>query len=207
MLLILVVYLGAMFTVAQVQVNAPPTQGRIQIWIISNGVHTDLVLPIQNKLMDWNQFLAIKDSAWRQSQFNFVAIGWGDRGFYLETPTWRDLKFSTAFKAAFFLGKSAMHITGLFQAPQVSLRRSVFISEQQYEHLLHYIKGDFVYEGAHPKQIKAKGYGRYDQFFEAKGTYSLFYTCNTWTNAALKKAGLPACLWTIYDKAILEKYP
>lgn len=47
----------------------------------------------------------------KNTDFNYIAFGWGDKGFYLDTPTWADLKFSTAFKAAFWMGQSAMHTT------------------------------------------------------------------------------------------------
>ncbi|MFM7854609.1 MAG: DUF2459 domain-containing protein [Flammeovirgaceae bacterium] len=45
-----------------------------------------------------------------------------------------------------------------------------------------------------------------DSFYEAKGTYNLFFTCNTWVNEGLKKAGLKACLWTPFDSGLLRKY-
>ena len=49
-------------------------------------------------------------------------------------------------------------------------------------------------------------YGNHDIFYEAKGSYNLFYTCNTWTNSALKAANQKASLWTVYDKGILYHY-
>ena len=41
----------------------------------------------------------------------FVGLGWGDKGFYLETPTWADLKTSTALKAVSGYNTTAMHVT------------------------------------------------------------------------------------------------
>ena len=49
-------------------------------------------------------------------------------------------------------------------------------------------------------------YGNHDSFYEAKGNYSLFFTCNTWANNALKSAGLRTCLWTPFDKGIFYHY-
>ena len=46
----------------------------------------------------------------------------------------------------------------------------------------------------------------YDAFYDAKGKYSLFYTCNTWANCALKAANQKASLWTVYDKGIFCHY-
>ena len=40
-----------------------------------------------------------------------ISIGWGDKGFYLDTPTWAELKLSTALIAGFGLGNAALHIT------------------------------------------------------------------------------------------------
>ncbi|MFP3836064.1 DUF2459 domain-containing protein, partial [Chryseobacterium sp. SIMBA_028] len=45
-----------------------------------------------------------------------------------------------------------------------------------------------------------------DAFYDAKGTYSFFYTCNTWANNALKAAGQKAALWTPSDFGIFQHY-
>lgn len=45
-------------------------------------------------------------------------------------------------------------------------------------------------------------YGKTDAFYEAKGKYSLFKTCNTWTNNALKASEQRACVWTIFQSGI-----
>ena len=49
-------------------------------------------------------------------------------------------------------------------------------------------------------------YGKNDAFYEATGRYSLFHTCNTWTNNALKIAGQKACVWTPFDTGIFYHY-
>jgi hypothetical protein len=49
-------------------------------------------------------------------------------------------------------------------------------------------------------------YGKYDVFYEANGSYSLFYTCNSWANQALKSANQKAALWTISDSGIFRHY-
>lgn len=51
--------------------------------------------------MDWSQKIPFSQTKGKSTDFNYIAFGWGDKGFYLDTPTWADLKFSTAFKAAF----------------------------------------------------------------------------------------------------------
>ena len=51
------------------------------------------------------------------------------------------------------------------------------------------------------------GFGATDAFYEAHGRYSPFFTCNTWSNLALKRAGLPCCVWTPFASPILDRVP
>jgi len=53
---------------------------------------------------------------------------------------------------------------------------------------------------------KDANYGKNDVFYEARGRYHMFFTCNTWANNALKKSGLPAALWAPFDKGIFYQY-
>ena len=46
--------------------------------------------------------------------------------------------------------------------------------------------------------MSSAAYGKNDAFYEAKGSYSLFYTCNSWVNENLKEVGLKACRWTLF---------
>lgn len=54
--------------------------------------------------------------------------------------------------------------------------------------------------------IRDLHYTRRDAFYKAKGSLNLFKTCNTWTNNALKTAGLKACLWTPFPEGIHYTY-
>jgi len=76
----------------------------IQVFVQSNGVHTDIVLPVVNEEMDWSQLFPYGNTVGKHSGYRYVGIGWGDKGFYVDTPEWKDLKASTAFVAAFGLG-------------------------------------------------------------------------------------------------------
>ena len=49
-------------------------------------------------------------------------------------------------------------------------------------------------------------YGDSDSFYEAKGRYNIFYTCNSWANNALKACNQKACLWTLTDTGIFRYY-
>ncbi|MFL5762763.1 MAG: TIGR02117 family protein [Bacteroidia bacterium] len=185
-------------------VNAAENEG-VEIFVLSNGVHTDLVLPLKNRQADWEKLFPYSDFEDVYDGFNYIAIGWGDKGFFLNTPTWADLKFSTAFNAAFALSSTAMHVTYKYKKPETGLLcKRLVLSKEQYENIKRYILMSFRWKNKMPVHIDHKGYTSQDTFYEAKGTYSLFKTCNVWTGNALVAAGVRIGVWTPFDKGIID---
>jgi uncharacterized protein (TIGR02117 family) len=181
----------------------------VSIFIRTNGVHTDIVTPVHNAIMDWRPYARFEDTESKDTSLPYAAFGWGDKGFYLETPEWSDLKFSVAFKAMFHLGSSAMHVTFCRQMAAGTDCKEIRISNEEYKQLSEYLKRSFRYDSL-GRTINIvthnDGYGRDDAFYEATGAYDLFNTCNTWANKALKACGQRACLWTPLDKGIFYQY-
>ncbi len=176
------------------------------IYLLTNGVHTDLVLPIKNSYFDWTKYVNTLDTKSKKTNVNYASFGWGDKGFYLETPTWADLKVSTAIKAMFYLGSSAMHVTFYEEIELNSRCVRIKVNKKTYLKIVEYVKSSFILKEKQFDKINAPTYGNNDVFYEAKGRYSFFYTCNTWTNNALKAGELKACLWTPLDKGIFYHY-
>ncbi|TND07988.1 MAG: hypothetical protein FD123_2796 [Bacteroidetes bacterium] len=185
------------------------TEDGITIAIYSNGVHTDIIMPVKHEIHDWSSMLSFRDVAAADSTFGFVSLGWGDKGFYIETPTWADLKASTALKAAFWLSSSAMHVTWRKKLPAAGENCSVVrISKEQYRALCDFVSRTFQLDASKQVQhIKVPGYGKYDAFYEAKEKYSLFKTCNVWTGNALRYAGVKVSLWTPFDRCVFYHLP
>jgi len=179
----------------------------VAIYIKSNGVHTDIVVPIKTEYKDWSEKLKFEHIPSKDSTMQFIGIGWGDKGFYLNTPEWSDLKFSTAFNAAFYLGTSAMHATFYKQIKENENCIKINISKEEYANLIKYIEDSFQLDAdGNPILIHAITYGQNDSFYEAHRKYSLFYTCNTWANNALKSADQKAAVWTPTDTGIFRHY-
>lgn len=202
-------YLLAAFGLSKIAVDAEPaTAQTIDIYILTNGVHTDVVVPVKNEQIDWSKEVKFENTISKDTTAKLIAFGWGDKGFYLNTPTWADLKFSTAFKAAFALSTSAIHATYHKDVIESSSCKKIMISKEQYMRLIAYIQNSFK-KDAHEHVINIKtnaNYGETDAFYEANRRYNLFFTCNTWANNALKACGQRACLWTPMDKPIFAKY-
>lgn len=134
---------------------------------------------------------------------DFIAIGWGDEGFYLHTPSWAELKVSTALKAAFLPSKTVMHVTHYNKVnPKWKI---IELCPTQLQKLQHFIEESFARNATNSVQIlDGAGYRFNDFFYRAAGSYTCFYTCNVWVNQALKKADVKTAIWSPFDKGILK---
>jgi uncharacterized protein (TIGR02117 family) len=209
LLLFVALYCLAAIGLSRITVNKESVEGKdMEIYLLSNGVHMDIVVPVKSELMDWSKHMEYEHTRAADTLADWIAFGWGDKGFYLETPTWAELKFSVAFKAAFALGSSAIHSTFYRELEENETCKKLTINKKQYAGLVKYIKESL--EWTSDNQVKFietdARYSDHDAFYEAHRTYHLFHTCNTWANNALKAGGLKASLWTPYDKGIFYHY-
>jgi len=204
----LVVYIVCMFTLSRIPVNSKDEDPArdVTIFIKSNGVHTDIVFPIKNQYKDWTPLVHPTKTTSKDSTFQYVGIGWGDRDFYLNTPQWSDLKASTAFKAAFWMGTGLMHATFHHEPKESERCIKVMVSKQEYLRMVNFAESSFIKTSGKSVLIEGASYGDHDLFFEAKGKYNLFYTCNAWANNCLKSGSQKAALWSLTDTGILGHY-
>ena len=85
--------------------------------------------------------------------------------------------------------------------------KRISISKENYQKLAVFINDSFQRDSNKNLQcISGRGYAKNDCFYEAKGSYSLFRTCNTWANDALNDANQKAAFWTPYDGGIFCHY-
>lgn len=200
-LLLPILYLATAFllTACTVHRQQTPELGEPQIFLTTNGIHLDIVLPLVAIDERLKTGLALTGSE------AYCAFGWGDHDFYLETPTWEDFTVKNVFKAAFLKTSTLMHVTR-YPAQQRTWV-AVPVTAEQLDKLNAFILQSFALDEAGNKQILPnKGYHRYDDFYEAVGSYSVLYNCNSWANDALKSSEMKACYWTVFDFGLLNKY-
>ncbi len=182
----------------------------IEIWLMKSGVHTDFVVPVKTKIKDWSKEFPYENTNAKDSTTSLIAIGWGDKNFYMNTPTWGDLTFNTAISAMAGLGSSSIHVTYYYNVlsdrPVISLK----LSENQYRKLVKYIESSLYRNKKNQAifiqpRIKAV-MGENDAFYEARSSYSVFKTCNSWINSGLKASNKKACLWTPFAGGIFYQY-
>ena len=189
-------------TVATSQVEAG-----VRIYVLNNGVHTDLVLPVISDTLDWQAIFPKSQFAHVAKSADLIAFGWGDAEFYLHTPNWSDLKFTTAVRALMGANPTLLHVE--YFATQ-ALPTRVFaldLSASQYRALSHYILASMPSRKNGVYLPAASGYGESDAFFNAKGSYSAVQTCNTWTGAALAHAGVKVSRWTPFPVLVTWYIP
>ncbi|WP_407480838.1 TIGR02117 family protein [Elizabethkingia meningoseptica] len=205
---ILYLLLGYLIPFIPVKAEKTDDPKVVEAYILTNGVHTDLVVPVKSEWTDWSQKIPFDVTKGKNTDFKYVSFGWGDKGFYLDTPTWADLKFSTAFKAAFWMGQSAMHTTYYREMTEGEDCKKIMLTAEQYKRLITYIDDKFDKDqNGNYRFIPTNAvYGNDDAFFDAKGSYNFLYTCNTWANNGLKAAGQKAALWTPSDFGIFQHY-
>ncbi|MEM6346535.1 MAG: TIGR02117 family protein [Bacteroidota bacterium] len=188
-----------------------PEMGK-EVFVLSNGVHLDLVLPrYQNGKPLFPQIPAAQiggEANDLEKGKHHLAFGWGDKGFYLETPNWSDLKASVAINAALLPSATAMHVTSYpFKLRTGERCRSFRVNAKQLEQLVAYVNDSFELVDEKAKLIDCCQYSGYvNQFYEANGSYHLVNTCNQWVNQGLKEAGIKTALWSPFDWGVLYHF-
>lgn len=166
-----------------------------KIFLLSNPIHTDIALPIDDDLRATFAFLETDGLPVDLPGARYLSFGWGGRAFYLETPTWSELKLIPALKGL-TADRSAMHVALTGEIIEGEDAIALHITEARYRELLAYIQNSFAANAdGTPIHIVGSGYGDYDTFYEAKGTFTALLGCNTWTSAGLRAAGIQTGLW------------
>ncbi|MFO7719906.1 MAG: TIGR02117 family protein [Gillisia sp.] len=206
----LLLYLVLVVIGAAIPMNSNPEtiNPDIKIYLISNGVHVDIAVPLKTKIIDWTETVTPQHTLLKPKNSSYVSFGWGDLLFYENTPEWKDLTFKIAFKALFLKTPSAIHTRFHDGIPKNERIKSVMIDSLQYRLLSEYIQNTFIYDDQGETQhVEDLHYSGKDAFYKARGSLNLFNTCNTWVNEALKHSGLKACLWTPIEEGIFLRYP
>lgn len=179
----------------------------VEVVVVSNEVHADLVLPIKYGEIDWLDILGNVDVGGDIDNATHVAIGWGDKGFFIETETWSDLTLSTTANALLIPSDTCLHVN-FIRSKDTQNGKRLRLAPQQYEELVAFIETTFRLSAqGEPIQIADAAYGKTDAFFEAKGRYHCLNTCNSWVGRALKAAGVRVGIYTPLPKSVYLYLP
>ena len=200
-------YLLAAWIFASLPVNQAQPKGEITLFLVSNGVHTDVVMPLKNEIFDWTSVVNPADTITDDANIAYVGLGWGERNFYLYTPEWKDLSVSNALGALSGLNRTLIHITYYnFESKEDDYIVKSSATSEQYQRLTKLLSESFKQEDGKSILLKGIHYQSNDAFYEAKGRYHLFNTCNTWLNDRLVESGLKGVYWTPFSSPLLDLY-
>lgn len=176
----------------------PPATG-VPIYVETNGVHTGIIVPKVAAGVDWRPLLRPEHLADpRYGAFDHAAFGWGERTFYLETPTWADARVATVLRAALGSNRTLVHVDHLPRPSPAADVRTLVLRPREYRRLSAYLRASFADRPGH-----VRGYAGYDVFYDARGRYDAFHTCNAWTGDALRYAGVRIGRWTPFSWSVM----
>lgn len=154
------------------------------IRLVARDWHTDVALaagqlgaPLDGLAAEWPGAVSL-------------VLGFGDRAWLLHGD-----RSIGAMLAALLPGPGAMLVTGLSVPPEeafgadsvVALR----VTADGLARLRGFLAASLDLDAAGRPMALAEGPYRGSRFYASRLTYSLAYTCNTWTAEALARAGLP----------------
>ena len=199
-------YLAAALVGSLVPVNAgwrEPDQG-IKVYLVDNGTHADLILPVRAAGLDWAPLVPRSDMADARPDMEWIAFGAGERRVYLDTPTWADISLRTLW-AATTGGERVMHVE--YTSDPSYAARTIRVTPEQYRRLWAAIRAEFRLDGrGRPVRIDHPGYGPRDAFYEGIGRASALSTCNNWIAGRLRLAGVKTSLWAPFAQGLLWRY-
>ncbi len=173
----------------------------VTVYVASNGYHTGIVVPAQTAAFDWDRYAPPRDLGDPSLAGRWLLFGWGDRDFYLNTPTWAEFDVRTGLIAITGSGSTLVHVDHM-DAPEDAIEiRKLVLTPAEYGRLTAFIAGTFAPGTA------IKGYTGRDRFYPARGRYSLFRTCNAWTGEALAAAGVKIGAWTPFEGGVMRWFP
>lgn len=174
----------------------------VVVFVETNGIHTGIIVPVSAAGVDWRDL--VKDEHLGDPRYagTHLAFGWGERQFYLNTPTWSDVSASTIMRSAIGSDDTLVHVDHLAPPIPDDRIRTLILSEAEYRRLSAYIRASFRLNAAGQSQ-PVKGYGPADSFYEGRGHYDAFTTCNSWTGDALRHAGVRVGAWTPFSWSVM----
>jgi uncharacterized protein (TIGR02117 family) len=176
----------------------------VTIFVRTNGVHTWLMVPTIAAGIDLRPLAPAQDIQDPRYAGTHLAIGYGNRDFYLNTPTWGDLSPRIALAAALGRGPSLVHVEHERDPVSNEYQRPLTLNEDEYRRLARHIVQSFDFDAAgRTVPLLGRGYGTADIFYRARGRYDAYRTCNEWTGEALRVAGVRTGIWTPLSESIM----
>ncbi len=184
--LAIIVFVVSKLTFGNIDVQVPDGH---KVIVLNHGYHSAIVLSRD----DLGALGGPVSRGWLADfpDAHWFEFGWGDRGFFLESPTLDDVSFAIVAKALFWPSPSVFHVAtapgevaDVFSASDL-IRFS--LAENNMADLIAALE-----TGAAGRYALGPGLYLNSLFYEGAGSYHLFYTCNSWVASVLRAGGVNA---------------
>ncbi|HAA30088.1 MAG TPA: hypothetical protein DCE56_23375 [Cyanobacteria bacterium UBA8553] len=163
------------------------------------GIHTNIIVPIQNDVFDWRNYLALN-----LTNQQYIGFGLGERTWYMNPPTRLEDILSQGIRALFFPNPSVLRMHKHERFPEHYEIECVGVGKLDYLALMQFIKSSFQrsQQGDKIQIVYNPNSGK--AFYEATGSYSLVRNSNHWTAEGLNIANVNTPLWIRFSTAIMH---
>lgn len=185
-------------------IEPDPAQERtIALMVGHNGIHTEIAMPVVTPEKDWRATFPASDVVNSGRDYTHVSVSWGERKFFLETPTWADVSPLTVVNAMTG-GEGVLHVAHYVRPAPSQDYRILHVRPDEYSRLVRAIEDQLDPRGR--REVLA-GYGFHDVFYTASGTYHIGNTCNQWTSDQLAAAGVRIGAWSPLPGGVMKWVP
>lgn len=182
---------------------APKHNCEFKVCIEDTGLHINIIVSVKNRVFDWGNYLPLKSIGTDQAtNYQYLSFGWGDRDFYMQTPTWEDIKLDLTFKALFLPTPSVMYVQRYQVIPANLKIKCVKVNRSDYLQLMKFINATFQGDTETGKVRIGNGHRSNGGFYAANGSYSILRNCNSWVAEGLRKADINTPVWDTLSSAI-----
>ncbi len=188
--------------------NSPPRPGcDLPIYVVGDGMHTNFWIPVRSPIFDWTQ--QVREVGKQPlSAYRYLQFGWGDRIFYMETPSWSEVRPTNALRALFAPhNAAALLLKGYDRPPQSGPEtvRCLNLSPADYLALMAFLQASLQRDAQGKPLRLGSGQDGDSSFYAATGQYSILRTCNSWTADGLRRANVNTPLWGGLAPAVMHQ--
>jgi uncharacterized protein (TIGR02117 family) len=199
--LLAAVVLLAIATLIPRRWHVPPNQDcRFTVYVSGGAMHTNLIVPISTPIFDWRNHLDLESIGNTNAEtYRYLQFGWGDRTWYMQTPSWDRVNYLDIFRVLLLPGNTtALLVKGHATVPRYAGEelKCLRLSQADYSTLMGFIQQSFQPSLQGEKQRLGDSQDRESGFYAATGYYSALRTCNSWTAEALQSANVNTPLWS-----------
>lgn len=183
-----------------------PDKG-VLLLVETNGTHTGIVMPILSPEKDWRETFPSAAAPRPDGLMpTHIAIGWGEREVFMETPTWGDLKYLTALRVGTVGGPAVIRVSHYVRPAPGPNHRPLLMRPDEYARLVAAIEASLAPPNADGTRTRLVGTQPEDAYYAAQGRFTMATTCNAWVGRMLGKAGVKVGWWTPFPGGVTKHF-